>query len=58
MWREQGDTVGGMQVMGVQKAEQRERSERDGKGADEGELKGEGPGFQHYGDPPALGVSI
>ena len=47
-----------MQVMGVQKAEQRERSERDGKGADEGERKGEEPGFQHYGDPPALGVSI
>lgn len=58
MWREQGDTVGEIQVMGVQKAEQRERSERDGKGADEGELKGEGPGFQHYGDPWALGVSI
>lgn len=58
MWREQGDTAGGIQVMGVQKAEQRERSERDGMGANEGELKGEGPGFQHYGDPRALRVSI
>ena len=49
---------GEIQVMGVQKTEQRERSERDGKGADEGELNGEGLGFQHFGDPRALVVSI
>lgn len=47
---------GEIQVMGVQKPEQRERSERDGK--DEGELRGEGLGFRHFRDPRALRVSI
>lgn len=49
---------GEIQVMGIQKTEQRERSERDGKWADERELEGEGLGFQHFWDPRALGVSI
>ena len=47
---------GEIQVMGVQKPEQRERSERDGK--DEGELKGEGLGFRHFRDPRALRVIL
>lgn len=52
VWRERGDMEGEIQVMGIQKTEQRERG---WEGADERELEGEGLGTRTSGTPGPSG---